>query len=144
MKAIFPLCALVVVWIWAFLAQAAVVQKDVVFMMNEQRQKAIEIVHMPRIMFAGADLGFQVRVRGAIDEDRQQWALLCDVTDPPCSTDHAERVSMVTIEGSAAPRLWSPRAWSHMSPGEYAVVVGLGANGQIRVSDALSVHVEGM
>jgi hypothetical protein len=135
MRTVLPLCALFTVSVLAFLAHAAI----------DQKFKAIEIVHMPRIMFAGSDLGFQVRVRGAIDEDRQQWALLCNREDPdPCSLDHNERLSMVTIEGSAAPRLWSPKPWTHMPPGEFAVVVALGANDQIRVSDALTLTVQGM
>lgn len=107
-------------------------------------QKPIEIVHMPRFLFAGADLGFQVRVRGAIDEDRQQWVILCDRTADVCSLEHNERISMVTIEGSAAPKLWSPKPWAHMPPGEYAVVAALGANDTIRVADVLTVSVQGM
>lgn len=136
MKQIVPLCALVVFSMLAFLAHAAILEKQI---------KAIEIIHMPRIMFAGADLGFQVRVRGATDLDRQQWAILCNREDvDPCSLQHNERISMVSIEGSAAPRLWSPAVWHHMPPGEFAVVVALGANDQIRVSDALTVTVQGM
>lgn len=136
MKTIFPLCALTVFSLLAYLAHAAMLEKHI---------KAIEIVHMPRILFAGADLGFQVRVRGAIDLDRQEWAILCNREDPdPCSLEHNERISMVSIEGSAAPRLWSPRPWQKIPPGEFAVVVALGANDQIRVSDALTVTVQGM
>lgn len=136
MRSIVPLCTLVVFSLLAFLAHAAILEKQI---------KAIEIVHMPRIMFAGSDLGFQVRVRGARDEDRQQWAILCNREDEmPCSVDHNERISMVTIEGSAAPHLWSPRPWTHMPPGEFAVVVALGANDQIRVSDVLTLSVQGM
>lgn len=134
-RVVFPLCALVVFSLLAFLAHAAILDKQI---------KAIEIIHMPRFLFAGSDLGFQVRVR-ANDEDRQQWAILCNREDPdPCTTEHNERVSMVSIEGSAAPKLWSPHPWLKMPPGEWAVVAALGANGQIRVSDALSVSVQGM
>ena len=107
--------------------------------------KPIEILRMPRFMFAGSDLGFQVRVRGAVDEDRELWIILCNLEDEiPCTTEHNERVSMVSIEGSACPKLFSPRPWTHMPPGQYAVVAALGAFGKIRVSDALSVNVQGM
>ncbi len=135
MRAILPLCWLCAFSMLAFLASAAIVEKQ---------QKAIEIIRMPRFIFAGSDLGFQVRVRGAIDEDRQQWVFLCDRTADVCSLEQNERISMVTIEGSAAPKLWSPRPWTHMSPGEFAVVAALGANDLIRVSDVLTVSVQGM
>jgi hypothetical protein len=112
--------------------------------LDAKNMKPIEIVHIPHILFAGQDLGFQVRVRGAIDEDRQQWIFLCDRTADVCSIEHNERISMVTIEGSAAPKLWSPRPWQKMPPGEFAVVAALGANNQIRVADVQTVSVQGM
>lgn len=135
MKAAFPLCALLTCSLLALLAHAAIAEKPI---------KAIEILHMPRFLFAGADLGFQVRVR-ATDEDREQWVILCNREDvDPCTITHNERISGITIEGSAAPKLWSPMVWHHMPPGEFSVVAALGANGQIRVADALSVSVQGM
>jgi len=123
-------------YVLGFLAHSAII--------DARHAKAIEIVHMPHIIFAGADLGFQVRVRGAIDEDRQQWVILCDVHGDTCTTEHNERVSMVSIEGSAAPKLWSPRPWTHMPAGDYVVVAALGANGLIRVSDQQTLTVQGM
>lgn len=133
MRYVLLACFVVTFSILALMAHAAIANR-----------KAIAILHMPRILFAGRDLGFQVRVLGAVDEDREEWAILCNREDvDPCSVDHNERVSMVSIEGSAAPKLWSPRPWTHMPEGEYAVVVALGAHGALRVSDVLTVSVIG-
>lgn len=135
MKQIVPLCALVVFSMLAFLAHAAILEKQI---------KAIEIVHAPHFLFAGGDLKFEVRVRGAIDEDRQAYAMLC-AKDWPCSLkpfEH-EQMSGLSIEGSMATKL-QPVLWKHVQAGEYLLIATLGANDQIRVSDALTVTVQGM
>lgn len=105
--------------------------------------KAIEIMHMSRIMFAGRPLGFQVRLR-PIDTDRMVYAVLCDRTsEAPCTTrefEH-ERLSQYSIEGDAATRMWSPKAWERIAPGDYVLVVTIGSTSEVRASDQLTLQV---
>lgn len=132
MRLLLPACFGVTLLILATLAHA--VATDV---------KPVEILYLPRILFAGRDLGFMVRVH-AIDTDRAEWAILCDASDvEPCTTEHHDRASMVSIEGSAAPKLWSPKPWTHMQPGDYTVVAAIGPVGSIRAHAALTVMVQG-
>lgn len=133
MRQVFPLCALTVFSLLAYLAHAAILEKQI---------KAIEIVHAPHFMFAGGDLKFEVRIRGAIDVDRQAFAMLCTVGDP-CSLKDHDQLSGLSIEGSMATKL-QPVRWKQIPAGDYIIVATLGANDQIRVSDALTVTVQGM
>ena len=121
-----------------FLAHTAIV--------DARTQKAIEILHMPRVMFAGKPLGFGVRIRGAVDQDRFAFAMLCSV-EGPCSLRELEheKISYLPIEGSAAPRYWQVPPWVNVASGEYIAVAGLGAFDRIRVvSDQQSLIVQGM
>lgn len=106
--------------------------------------KPVQILYLPHVLFEGRDLGFMVRVH-AIDTDRAEWAILCDSDDrQACTTEHNERVSMVSIEGSAAPRLWTPKPWVGIGAGHYTVVAAVGPVGSIRAWVSETVLIQGM
>jgi hypothetical protein len=107
--------------------------------------KPIEIIHAPRVMFAGGALSFQVRIRGAIDEDRVAVAMLCEVGQP-CGLGELEHLlfTQQPIEGSAAQKLWAPRAWTHIPEGEYVLIAALGHGDVMRARDMVPVLVQGM
>lgn len=129
MRVALPLIWFLVFSTLAFLAHAVVLEKQ---------QKAVELIRVPRFLQPGSPLGFGVRIRGARDEDRFAFAMLCAV-DGPCSLKEFqhERISYLPIEGSAAQKFWQVPQWTHLPPGEYAAVAGLGAFEQIRVVDSV-------
>lgn len=111
--------------------------------------KPIEILRLPRILLGGiggVDLDFQIRIRGAVDEDRRVFAMLCE-DGWPCSTKFGEHVqwSELPIEGSAAPRLWAFKKapWHHIGAGAYQFVAGIGPTEGIRYAESLTLTVQG-
>lgn len=136
MKASLLACAVVAMAILAALAHAVVI--------DPKPLAPIQILHLPRLLLAGADLGFQVRIRGAVDADRIVFAMLC-VAGEMCSTrvlEH-ERWSELPIEGSSAPKLWAPKPWGKLPEGNYLFVAGIGPEQGVRFSEQLSVSVHG-
>lgn len=101
--------------------------------------KPIEILHMARILTSRQPLAFDVHAQ-PIESDRIEWAALC-FADGPCTVDSHDRISVLEIEGEAAPKLWRPRQWEHLEPGDYKVVVAIGPRAVVRAWDALSVTV---
>lgn len=105
--------------------------------------KAIEILRLPRILLAGNDLPFQIRLH-PINQDRRVFAMLCRYGDR-CSTlplEH-ERWSGLSIEGEAASPLWAPAPWRQLGEGKYLFVTGIGPDDGIRASASLIVLVRG-
>ena len=134
---ILSLCVLITVWTLCALSSA--VARD------PKPPKPITIHRLSRILLAGNDLSFQVRITGAVDTDRRVFAMLC-AAGAICSTralEH-ERWSELPIEGSAAPRLWAPeKPWLQIPAGDYVFVAGIGPIDGIRATEALSVMVRG-
>lgn len=130
-------CGIVTVAVLVFLAAA--VARD------PKPPKAIEIIHLhPQLAMAPLQqLTFEVRITQPIDEDRELSALLCDLSDPPCTLEHYDRIDQISVEGSAAPKLWSPPPWKHIDAGEYVIAATIGPKGAIRASDVARVTVSG-
>lgn len=90
-------------------------------------QKAIELIHVsPRVAIGSADLDFQVRTSPA-PTDRHEYALLCAISEP-CSLRFAEheRLEQIDVEGEAAAKLWHPKPFMRIGPGEYWLIAAIG------------------
>lgn len=99
----------------------------------------IQILNLsPRIGFAGSPISFRVRVQ-PVDSDRELSVMLCDLGDPPCTLDRHVRLDSHDIEGANAPKLWSPKPFEHVDPGEWTVVAAIGPHGAIRAKAVQSV-----
>jgi hypothetical protein len=89
--------------------------------------KPIELIHVtPRVAIGVADIDFQVRT-APISTDRHEYALLCAISEP-CSlrfADH-ERMEQIDVEGDNAAKLWHPKPFLRVGPGEYWLVAAIG------------------
>ncbi len=134
---IVSLGVLFTVWVLCALSHAVV--------MEPRLPKPIEIWKLPSVMFAPADLHFQIRIRGAIESDRRVFAMLC-LMGGDCSTEPLmhERWSELQIEGEAAPKLWAPvKPWQKIPAGDYRFIGGIGPADGIRASESQAVQVQG-
>lgn len=133
---IVSLCVLFTVWALCWLSSAVA--------LDVKPPKPIEIFRLPRILMAGSDLAFQIRIRGAQDTDRRVFAMLC-LDGGPCSTEplQHERWSQLPIEGSASPKLWAPKPMLQIAAGTYSFVAGIGPDEGVRAFERLSVTVQG-
>lgn len=102
--------------------------------------KPIQITVSPRFGFPGSDIYFRVRLQ-PIDSDRELWAVLCDVDDPPCSFEHHVRMSGHEIEGENTPKLWSPPPFKKVEGGIWIVAAAIGPKGAVRASASERVEL---
>lgn len=94
---------------------------------SSRDEKSIELLHVSPLMALGsANIDFQIHAL-PVASDRHEYALLCDAAER-CSARFSEheRLEEIDIEGETAPKLWHPKPFTHVGPGEYWLVAAIG------------------